>query len=55
MLVVRVKIALDLVQHDMLTQLATDIREANEIFRQTLTLNEFKSRKIEKWLPSETE
>ena len=28
-----VKIALDLVQHDMLTQLATDIREANEIFR----------------------
>ena len=28
-----VKIALDLVQHDMLSQMAMDVKEANEIFR----------------------
>jgi glycerol-3-phosphate acyltransferase PlsX len=28
-----VKIALDLVQHDMLSQMAIDVKEANEIFR----------------------
>ena len=28
-----VKIALDLVQHDMLSQMALDVKEANEIFR----------------------